>query len=138
MASQLLAEVLYAALEAGVHLSVEASDRALGQSPRKPEDFQLKVQDDTAALFPHMYELMTQVVEQMPDNVQAWFLRGVAAQSRGWQEEALTDLTEAIRLDPNHAKAYLLRSEVLASLGRYDMARADREEAKAIDPKVLQ
>jgi tetratricopeptide (TPR) repeat protein len=149
----LLGEVISTALEAGVYLTMPGVspgqplsagvDYALEKSGlaspllKRPEESTLKVQDDTAALFPHMYELMTQIVEQTPDNVQAWFLRGVAAQNKGWHEEALMDFSEAIRLDPQHAKAYLLRSEVLASLGKYDMARADRQEALALDPHLV-
>jgi Tfp pilus assembly protein PilF len=138
MFGQLFAEVIVVALEAGVHLSVAKVDNSVGSPSVKQGDLKLRIQDDSAAFFPHMYEIMTQIVEQTPGNIQAWFLRGVAAQSRGWHEEALMDFSQAIRLDPQHAKAYLLRSEVLASLGRYDMSRADREDALAIDPKVVQ
>lgn len=94
--------------------------------------------DGGEAFYRTMYGAMSAVIEKTPSNAQAWFLRGIAAQGNQWHEEALANLTEAIRLDPQHAKAYLVRSEVLASLGRYDMARADRADALAIDPKVVQ
>src|SRR5262249_46782274 len=116
----------------------EAINHAVLDGVELTYDWQPKFGDGGAAFFRQVHAILTEIVEQTPENTHAWFLRGVAAQSIGWREEALLDLTEAIQLDPDHARAYLYRSEVLASLGKYDMARKDRAKALAIDPKVVQ
>jgi tetratricopeptide (TPR) repeat protein len=80
-----------------------------------------------------IYEAATETLAEDPDNVQAYFRRGVVAQSKRWYAQAFHDFREVLKREPKHPKACMLMSEVLASLGHYDAAKQAREEALAID-----
>lgn len=52
----------------------------------------------------------------------------------GKKEQALADLTEAIRLDPKFVLAYLVRGGMLADTNELDQALADFNQAVKLDP----
>jgi len=85
-----------------------------------------------------IYDLASLVIDKDPSQAQAWFLRGVACQAMQCHEEALADLTEAIRLDPAHARARLLRSEIHFRLGDDEQGMLDRQRALELDPSLSQ
>lgn len=82
------------------------------------------------------YDRASRVIEEDPDNLEAFFMRGVVCQSKKWYEQALADFGEVVRLDPNHARAWLLVSEVMHSLGEFDKSRTIRQHALELDPTI--
>jgi Tfp pilus assembly protein PilF len=51
-------------------------------------------------------------------------------------EEAVADLTEAIRINPDFAEAYHARSLVYEEQGHPDLAAADKKKANELDPNL--
>lgn len=60
--------------------------------------------------------------------------QGIANCRRGNLEQAIIDLTEAIKINPHYAKAYFNRGIAWTLLGQYDIAIHDFERTIAIDP----
>ena len=52
-------------------------------------------------------------------------------------DEAITQLTEAIRLDPKNVEAYFCRGEAYRSIVEAAKAIADYDEAIRLDPKLV-
>ena len=64
----------------------------------------------------------------------AFFARGLIKNSLGRDEEAISDLNEAIRLKPNYPEAYFLRGISNNSLGRHEEAISDLNEVIRLKP----
>ncbi|MDR1837380.1 MAG: tetratricopeptide repeat protein [Treponema sp.] len=63
--------------------------------------------------------------------------RGKYLYAAGRFDEAIAELTQAIRLDPNLAEAYYNRGNAYHLKGDYDRAIADYEAALRIDPNHI-
>jgi tetratricopeptide (TPR) repeat protein len=70
-----------------------------------------------------------------PNNSQALNSRGFAYASKGDNDRAIADYTEAIRLDPNNSQALNNRGFAYASKGDNDRAIADYNEAIRLNPQ---
>lgn len=61
--------------------------------------------------------------------------QGIANAKTGHLEQAILDLTEAIKIDARYAKAYFNRGVVWIMLGEYDIAIHDFDRTIQLDPK---
>lgn len=80
-----------------------------------------------------VYESATTRLASDPDNIEAYFARGVVCQTKGWHLQALDDFMEVIRRQREHPRAWRLLSDVLSSLGEFDKARAVWQVALQLD-----
>jgi len=91
---------------------------------------------------PQRYEeaitALNHVLEQDPQDAQAYRKRGMAYAHLGKYAEALTDLSRAIDLNDADAEAYNQRGIVHYKLGRYPQAMADFNQAIAKQPKLAE
>lgn len=83
-----------------------------------------------------VYKSATARLEENPDDVEAYFRRGVVCQSKVWSKRALADFLEVLKRQPEHARAWLLLSEVLSKLNQPDPAREARKRALELDPAL--
>ena len=65
------------------------------------------------------------LLEGNPNNAMAYYTRGVAYQSKGDVDRAISDYTVAIELNPYHAAAYESRARAYVGKGDYTHAVAD-------------
>jgi ankyrin repeat protein len=72
--------------------------------------------------------------QQLPDDVNNAFTRGLTLGSQGQHEEALSAFREAVRLKPDFAEGHRSIGVALASLGRYEEARIAYQEAVRLKP----
>ncbi len=79
---------------------------------------------------------MTEVIEQNPEDPQAYINRGMARVNRGNYEEAIEDFDRALRLDPKSAEAYNGRGKARAESGKYVDAHDDFNKAIELNPKM--
>lgn len=79
-------------------------------------------------------QAFTRAVSSEPDNMKAWYYRGVNRIGQGDLGGALKDLDQALNLDPNDAHCLLRRAEVRARLGAEFSAIADLEKLLAVRP----
>src|SRR5580700_4752486 len=77
---------------------------------------------------------LSEVVQQHPNDPQAYNMRGSAYGAAGMNAEALADFNKAISLDPGYGQAYANRGLVYRKTKRLDQAMADYERALALDP----
>jgi len=77
---------------------------------------------------------LSEVIEQHPNDPQAYNMRGSVYGEAGQTEQALADFTKAISLDPNYAQAYANRGLVYRKSNQLDLALADFNKALSIDP----
>jgi tetratricopeptide (TPR) repeat protein len=73
-------------------------------------------------------------LEIEPQNAIAYFHRGSAYYLSGKNNQAIEDLTEAIRLDPANADAYNNRGGAYRNIGEYNRAIADYTEGLRLAP----
>ena len=66
--------------------------------------------------------------------IPAWFYCGKDWSSKGEQDKAIENYTEAIRLDPDYVNAFIGRGVSWGEKGEYDKAIADYDEAIRLDP----
>jgi len=77
-----------------------------------------------------------QAVRRSPKCARAYFAMGLACYVGGDKtNEAIAELTEAVRLDPNYTDAYILRGRAYLSNKDYDRAIADATEAIRLGPE---
>ena len=78
--------------------------------------------------------LFTRVLEEDPENAEAWFNRGLAHLESGRLEAAIRDFTESLgrREDP---EAYYNRAMAWLELGDPEQALADLDAALRLDPE---
>ena len=67
-------------------------------------------------------------------DAEEYFRRGVEAQQRGQNSEAIQDLTKATELNPDYADAYCFRGRVYRSQGEHDLAIEDSTKAIELNP----
>ncbi len=80
-------------------------------------------------------ELATKAIEQKPDLPAAFVLRGRARQRLGQLDEAIGDLTQAVKLKPS-AEAHLIRGECHSALDRHKNAIADFDRTLELEPRL--
>jgi tetratricopeptide (TPR) repeat protein len=76
----------------------------------------------------------TAVIEQNPNNVQAYFYRGLANKDSGDNQQAIADLTKVIRFQPKNAEAYLNRG-IAQRMYDANKALSDFNKAIRLNPK---
>ena len=76
---------------------------------------------------------LSEVIEQHPNDPQAYNMRGSVYGEAGRNEQALADFSKAVSLDPNYAQAYANRALIYRKTNRLDLALADDNKALAID-----
>ena len=69
----------------------------------------------------------------IPNDPQAYNMRGSVYGEAGRTEQALADFNKAISLDPNYAQAYANRGLVYRQTNQLDLALADYDKALSID-----
>ncbi len=80
-------------------------------------------------------KIFSRVVQVAPDNVLAWYNKGVALGNLGKYEEEITCYDEALRIDPQYAKAWSNKGVALDNLGKYEEEITCYDEALRIDPQ---
>ena len=76
-------------------------------------------------------ELYRAAIANDPDDVNAWYLLGVALLGAGRAQEALGALDAALRIAPDAAEPLYNRALARLALGRSDAAEADLRRAVA-------
>jgi tetratricopeptide (TPR) repeat protein len=104
-----------------------------------PADYLDNFNDSVAALDQKDYakaiRLLTKMIEQVPEDFDAFVLRGAAYQGQGKLETALDDFNEAIRLSPEYVPALISRGTAWQAKGDLDKAFADFDVAVRLEPK---
>ncbi len=98
------------------------------------EGWVLKDDMVTAADAPAWWD---KAVKEKPNNVYAWWMRGLSWHDKGEYDNAIKDLNEAIRLKPDSTTAYTIRGMAWYMKGECDKAIADYDEAIRLDPKFV-
>jgi tetratricopeptide (TPR) repeat protein len=75
------------------------------------------------------------IVKDKPGEWYGWHMRGVAWRKKGEYDNAIKDLTEAIRLKPGNGTDYSIRGNAWRDKNEYNKAIADFTEAIRLDPK---
>jgi tetratricopeptide (TPR) repeat protein len=75
----------------------------------------------------------TQAIQFDPNDVKAYYSRGIAYHDKKNYDMAIADYTQTIKLDPNSANAYNDRGVVYNDMGDYNMAIADYTAALGIE-----
>lgn len=76
----------------------------------------------------------TKLIEQKPDDAEAYFRRGFAYSLKGQYALALNDYSKAIELDPSHAIAHEDRGTIFYRMGKYPQAIQDYTKAIELRP----
>lgn len=79
-------------------------------------------------------QLVLALIQEFPENADAWHLMGLTAMQIGRFETALQSLDRAIKLDPHNATSRTNRGTVLAKTGRYECAVDDHALAICLQP----
>ena len=74
-------------------------------------------------------ESFTRVIEQDPNDFQAYNNRGFAYQGKGEYDHAIKDYDKVIELEPNNATVYYHRGAAYQGKGKYDRAIKDYDKA---------
>ena len=78
-------------------------------------------------------DLVTEVLDDDPENAAAYYIRGNAKNEREEHEAAIKDYDQAIDLDPEDADAYNNRGNAKQGLGEYEAAIEDYDQAINLD-----
>ena len=76
-----------------------------------------------------------QEVKKNPNSYYGWHMRGVSWKDKKEYDNAIKDLTEAIRLKPDSSESYNSRGNAWVCKQEHDKAVADYTEAIRLDPK---
>lgn len=77
--------------------------------------------------------LARRIVEELPNDPDAWGWLADSQIEAGDLEGALKSLAEYVRRDPDWMEAYTLRAGLLSELARFDAASVELEVARALD-----
>jgi len=80
-------------------------------------------------------QLYTQVIEQDPENMNAFLRRGFCRSALGKYEAAIQDYSVVIDAHPEHPFAYLSRGSAFNKLERWQDALTDFNKVLNIDPE---
>ncbi len=72
--------------------------------------------------FDRARSLITQAIQEQPDQALYWFNLGVVTQRSGTRDEALEAYERAVTLNPKYVEAWINRGNVQKDLGRFDLA----------------
>jgi tetratricopeptide (TPR) repeat protein len=95
------------------------------------------VKKDDVVLLDDAPGYFTGLINRGTNNVAGYALRGVSWLVKREFDNAVKDLSEAIRLQPGNTSFYCLRGKALYGKHAYDGAMADFTEAIRIDPRNL-
>lgn len=94
--------------------------------------------EDEKALPPDRRAACTAVIDgaadKPSDRADAYFHRGEAASDANEHDQAIADLSEAIKLKPDNSAAFILRGNSYDAKGDLDRALSDYNEAIRLDP----
>lgn len=76
------------------------------------------------------------IVQLNPKLAEEYYGRGVASAQKARYDDAIAELSEAIRLIPNRAQSYYSRGVAYGHKGNHDAAIADFTEAIRLNPKL--
>ncbi|TFI52074.1 tetratricopeptide repeat protein [Mastigocladus laminosus UU774] len=77
-------------------------------------------------------------LEIKPDYHQAWYIRGIALDELGRNEEAIASYDKALEIKPELHQTWYIRGITLDDLGRYEEAIASYDKALEIKPELHQ
>ncbi len=77
--------------------------------------------------------LCNRLIDQQPNNADAWLLRGRCYLGKELPERAIQDYSEAIRLRPDDPEALYHRAIAYQQLGNGELATADHDRARELD-----
>jgi tetratricopeptide (TPR) repeat protein len=77
-----------------------------------------------------------QVIAIDPNQVNAWYNKGVTLDKLGKIQEALQSFDRAIAIDPNYASAWLGKGALFDISGRTQEADECKRRVKSLDPKL--
>ncbi|MBX7103802.1 MAG: tetratricopeptide repeat protein, partial [Gemmataceae bacterium] len=80
---------------------------------------------------------LARATQSDPTSVLAWYTRGMAAQSAGRLDDALSSFSACIALSPKRSDVWRARGNVLHAMGRDDDALPDLDRAVALAPDVM-
>ena len=83
-------------------------------------------------------DYLTQAIRLDPDDVKAYYNRGVAYSDLKQYQQAINDYTQAIRIDPSLVPAYNNRGVTYGRLKQYQQAINDFDQAIRLDPSLTQ
>ena len=111
----------------------------MAKKPTKPTKTIEEWKEELRKLFDarDFEELRNQVeicIQEYPNQMGAYIMRGVADYELGNHEEAIKDFDKAIELEPDDAFAYNNRGTAKGKLGRYEEAIKDYDKALKLDP----
>src|SRR3954471_12096867 len=92
-----------------------------------------ETEDNQLAASPANIASLTGVVQNNPNDPQAYNMRGSVFGQAGRNDEALADFNKAVSLDPNYAQAHGNRGLIYRKTGRLDLALADYNKALTLD-----
>ncbi|MFO0429350.1 MAG: tetratricopeptide repeat protein [Planctomyces sp.] len=84
--------------------------------------------------FEEAVPLYSKAIEKMPENPDAFYLRGVAYENLGLNEKALPDYQKCLELEPEHTDALNNQGVVLAKMERFQDAVAVFSKLQEIAP----
>lgn len=88
--------------------------------------------------YERVVEVCTELLENDPLNVDAYFSRAYAQTELGNYEESIVDYTKVLLLQPKYAYAYNNRGYAYGRLGELEAAIADFSRAIIVDPDYVQ
>lgn len=87
--------------------------------------------------FPRIVAESTEAIRLDPNNVEAYYDRGLAYLDLEDFDQAIRDFTEVLRLDPNKVEAYYDRGYAYLEMGNFDQAISDFTEVLRLDPNKV-
>ena len=81
-------------------------------------------------------EVYTKAITLKPDDIIAYFNRGVVYSEIGMYDKAIDDYNKVIELNPDYAEAYNNRGWAYIQKGLFDLAIQDCDKAVGLDPDM--
>ncbi|MBN1669955.1 MAG: P-loop NTPase [Kiritimatiellae bacterium] len=104
----------------------------------EPDDMYAQFNLGLSQIHRHMYDesvnTMTRLLNEAPDDAEAYAARGLAKWHSLDMRQALGDFTQAIRLEPAKLAFYVARASIAHQLGRYDLAIPDMQAITRLLP----
>ncbi len=88
--------------------------------------------------FQEAYKTFSEVIENIPDEPEAYVQRGIALNRLGQFQEAVEDFKTAISLEPEYADAYYHRGEAYYRSNNFPQAIDDLTKAIEIEPNFIE
>jgi choline-sulfatase len=91
--------------------------------------------DDAEGSFTHVITLLTEVIREDPQVIDAWFMRGTKYLAHGDLEKAVEDFKKTLSLKPDYDLAVSNLAQAYRRMGNDDAAMAGFEHYLQLDPK---